>query len=160
MSIEIKLTFATLEEAISFLSQGEASPISGSVTTTAPVSTLPVTPSRGQVGRPKSVKTEAPAVTPPTASAEPAPTVEPAQVPASPPPVAEEAELPYAPLAVRIVAAISVANPKAADNRAALKALFAQLKTKDGAAVARGEHVQPADRPRLAALLDEIEGVV
>lgn len=137
--IEIKIVFPTLAEAASFLAvhthlgtvaaQGGGGGIGG---------TGGVKPETAKAkADPKSVKTDAAAAPPPTAS--------PTDAPATP-------KIEYAPLGEKITALVALGKS------GELKALFATLKPIDGIeAIKKGSQVHADDLGKLSAGLDAIE---
>jgi hypothetical protein len=139
MTVEIKLTFASMDEAIAYLTRDKGAP----ATAPAPAAETPKAP--------KSAKTAPPAASSPSVAPAPAPT------PAAPEtPPSESAELPYAPIGQRISEMVAVSNPNSAANRTGIKAFFAALAEKYGAPVKTGQDVKPADRPELVLVLDKL----
>jgi hypothetical protein len=137
MTVEIKLTFASMDEAIAYLTKSAAP-----ATAPAPAAEAPKTP--------KSAKTAPPAASSPSAAPAPAPAPAAPEIPPS-----ESTELPYAPIGQRIAEMVAVSNPNNAANRVAIKAFFATLAEKYGTPVKTGQDVKPEDRPALVKVLDD-----
>lgn len=141
--IEIKIVFPTLAEAASFLAvhthlgtvaaQGGGGGIGG----TGGVKPEAAIPTAKDIKSPKSVKTDAAAPPPPTAS--------PTDAPVTP-------KIEYAPLGEKITALVALGKS------GELKALFATLKPIDGIeAIKKGSQVHADDLGKLSAGLDAIE---
>jgi hypothetical protein len=141
MTVEIKLTFANMDEAIAYLTRDKTAAAAAAATAPAPAETK----------APKPAKADKPAASPPSAAPVPAP------APAAPEtPPTESAELPYAPIGQRIAEMVAVSNPNSAANRTGIKAFFATLAEKYGTLVKTGQDVKAADRPELVLVLDKL----